>query len=104
MTYAKAANVSTDEWINMNVEFIVMDEFHRAGALKWGQAVKQLTGLNKNTKILGTTATHIRFLDSSRDMATELFNNVCSGQLILATDLYSSQYLFSDSFGVSPPL
>ena len=28
----------------------------------------------------------------------------CSGQLILATDLYSSQYLFSDSFGVSPPL
>jgi hypothetical protein len=30
--------------------------------------------------------------------------NWCSGQLILATDLYSSQYLFSDSFGVSPPL
>lgn len=28
----------------------------------------------------------------------------CSGQLILATDLYSSQYLFSDSLGVSPPL
>ena len=28
----------------------------------------------------------------------------CSGQLILATDLYSSQYFFSDSFGVSPPL
>ncbi len=30
--------------------------------------------------------------------------DVCSGQLILATDLYSSQYLFSDSLGVSPPL
>ena len=29
---------------------------------------------------------------------------LCSGQLILATDLYSSQYLFSDSLGVSPPL
>jgi two-component system, OmpR family, alkaline phosphatase synthesis response regulator PhoP len=29
---------------------------------------------------------------------------ICSGQLILATNLYSSQYLFSDSFGVSPPL
>jgi hypothetical protein len=29
---------------------------------------------------------------------------VCSGQVKLATDLYSSQYLFSDSFGVNPPL
>jgi hypothetical protein len=32
------------------------------------------------------------------------YQDTCSGQLILATDLYSSQYLFSDSFGVSPPL
>ena len=29
---------------------------------------------------------------------------VCSGQVKLATVLYSSQYLRSDSFGVSPPL
>ncbi|TMO81699.1 hypothetical protein [Pseudoalteromonas spongiae] len=29
---------------------------------------------------------------------------LCSGQLILATVLYSSQYLFSDSFGVKPAL
>jgi hypothetical protein len=29
---------------------------------------------------------------------------ICSGQLILATGLYSSQYLFSDSLGVSPRL
>jgi len=28
----------------------------------------------------------------------------CSGQVKLATDLYSSQYLCSDSFGVNPPL
>jgi hypothetical protein len=28
----------------------------------------------------------------------------CSGQVKLATDLYSSQYLFSDSLGVNPPL
>lgn len=31
-------------------------------------------------------------------------NKVCRGQLILATDLYSYQYLFSDSLGVCPPL
>lgn len=34
----------------------------------------------------------------------KIFSLSCSGQLILATDLYSSQYLFSDSLGVSPPL
>jgi putative transposase len=33
-----------------------------------------------------------------------IFNSDCSGQVKLATDLYSSQYLFSDSFGVNPPL
>ncbi|MCE9680615.1 hypothetical protein LZP69_15795 [Shewanella sp. AS1] len=32
------------------------------------------------------------------------FGSVCSGQLKLATVLYSSQYLRSDSLGVSPPL
>ena len=34
----------------------------------------------------------------------DVTDNVCSGQLILATDLYSNQYIFSDSLGVSPPL
>ncbi len=29
---------------------------------------------------------------------------LCSGQVKLATDLYSSQYLFSDSFGAKAPL
>ena len=32
------------------------------------------------------------------------YGTFCSGQVKLATDLYSSQYLFSDSFGVNPPL
>ena len=37
-------------------------------------------------------------------VSEKIYVSDCSGQLILATDLYSSQYLFSDSFGVSPPL
>jgi len=42
--------------------------------------------------------------DFSKIVSHRFDLEVCSGQLILATDLYSSQYLFSDSFGVSPPL
>jgi len=38
------------------------------------------------------------------EVAIEKYRKQCSGQVKLATDLYSSQYLCSDSFGVNPPL
>ena len=59
-----------------------------------------------------TARAHLRSIFSKTGVRrqTELvrlfLNSVaaCSGQVKLATDLYSSQYLFSDSFGVNPPL
>ncbi|GAA6172050.1 hypothetical protein NBRC116592_17200 [Colwellia sp. KU-HH00111] len=48
------------------------------------------------------TLSHVSVQLQKLECMLELIN--CSGQLILATDLYSSQYLFSDSLGVSPPL
>ncbi|GGB03056.1 Helicase associated domain protein [Puia dinghuensis] len=62
-----------------NFDFIYLDEFHRVGARGWGPKVLQLLDRNPQAKVLGTTATHIRFLDHSRDMAFELFrNNIAS--------------------------
>jgi len=60
-------------------DFIYLDEFHRIGADIWGPVVSQIIRLNPEAKVIGTTATHIRFLDGSRDMAFELFkNNIAS--------------------------
>ena len=60
-------------------DLICLDEFHRAGAPEWGDAVDRLLETNPTVKVLGTTATPIRFLDDNRDMADELFGgNIAS--------------------------
>ncbi len=60
-------------------DLICLDEFHRAGAPEWGDAVDKLLEANPQAKVLGTTATPIRFLDDNRDMADELFEgNIAS--------------------------
>ena len=60
-------------------DLICLDEFHRAGAPEWGEAVDKLLEVNADAKIFGTTATPVRYLDDERDMADELFHgNVAS--------------------------
>ena len=60
-------------------DLICLDEFHRAGAQTWGTNVKELLDSNPQAKILGTTATPIRYLDNERDMSEEIFHhNVAS--------------------------
>lgn len=58
---------------------IVCDEMHHLGAEKWGENFIQfISGFQG--KILGMTATPIRFLDDCRNMIDELFNgNVVNG-------------------------
>lgn len=65
--------------IGSDYALIVLDEFHRGGANKWGKEIYKLIEKNPQAKILGTSATPIRFLDSERDMSDELFDgNVVS--------------------------
>ncbi len=54
-------------------DYIVLDEFHRCGAEGWGRGVETLLEAYPSAKVLGLSATHIRYLDSRRDMAQELF-------------------------------
>ena len=54
--------------------YIILDEFHRAGAECWGESTVALLKLCPEAKLLGLTATNIRYLDNNRDMAEELFD------------------------------
>ena len=47
---------------------VILDEMHRAGALSWGKAVKYVLHENNTAKVVGLSATPIRFLDNNRDM------------------------------------
>jgi len=77
-TLAVTENPHTD------YDLICLDEFHRAGAPEWGDAVDRLLEANKQSKVLGTTATHIRYLDNERNMADELFHGNIASYMTIA--------------------
>ena len=83
-TYSKINNLSEIDLINIGQQYdlIVLDEYHRCGATEWFKSIQTLfNGVDKGVcKVIGLTATPIRYLDNSRDMSEELFNgNVIQG-------------------------
>ena len=79
ITYQKLNNLSdTDlEKIGKSCDLIILDEYHRCGATEWYKSIiKLFKSVDENKcKVVGLTATPIRYLDNSRDMSEELFNN-----------------------------
>lgn len=60
-------------------KLIICDEMHHLGADKWGKVFTKLTE-SYHGKLLGLTATPIRFLDGNRNIAEEFFDgNVIQG-------------------------
>lgn len=82
MTYQKLITFTNEELHFMKYDLIILDEFHRVGAEKWGESVNLLIDLNKDTKVLGTSATPIRFSDG-RDMVDEIFDKQIEQEISL---------------------
>ncbi|MDB4739198.1 Helicase associated domain protein [Akkermansiaceae bacterium] len=99
MTYAGARNLEESELKELNPELIVLDEFHRAGAEAWGGGVGRILKRSPDAKVLGTTATPIRYLDGERDMSDELFDeeavNLPLAEAIQRNILPSPEYVAS---------
>ena len=69
--------------IEKHYDLIVLDEFHRAGAEEWGKSVCKALSQNGG-KVLGTTATPIRYLDGERNMADEIFHGNIASEISIA--------------------
>mgnify|MGYP000653896866 FL=1 len=85
-TYAKlicCTPVQLQEIATQNPAYIILDEFHRAGAEYWGDSTQKLLALCPRAKLLGLTATNVRYLDNNRDMAEELFNGHVASEMTL---------------------
>lgn len=89
-TYAKLTNLTEEEMTVLHPDYIVLDEFHRAGAPEWGKSVSALISRTPEAKILGLSATNIRYLDDQRDMADELFDNNIADQMTLTEAIMRS--------------
>lgn len=84
VTYQKINSLKDEELINIGqyYDLIVLDEYHRCGATEWYKSIQKLfIGVSKGKcKVIGLTATPIRYLDNARDMSEELFdNNIVQG-------------------------
>ena len=85
-TYAKlmcCTQAQLDEIAAQKPAYIILDEFHRAGAECWGESAVALLKLCLNAKLLGLTATNIRYLDNNRDMAEELLGGHIASEMTL---------------------
>ena len=82
-TYSKLTYLSDEELEALSPDYIVLDEFHRAGAREWGRRVQDLLSLWPEVPLLGLSATNIRYLDGQRDMADELFEGNVASQMTL---------------------
>ena len=85
-TYAKlmcCTQAQLDEIAAQKPAYIILDEFHRAGAECWGESTVALLRLCPDARLLGLTATNIRYLDNNRDMAEELFDSRVASDMTL---------------------
>ncbi len=73
-----------DEDVRKRYDLIVLDEFHRAGAPEWQQCVIRLLEQQAQAKVLGTSATPVRYLDGARNMADELFEGRVASEMSIA--------------------
>ncbi len=99
-TYSKLMGISDEEIAEIQPDYIILYEFHRAGADIWGQGVKKLLVACPAAQILALLATSIRYLDNQCDMSDELFDgNVASemtlGEAIVRGILSVPKYVLS---------
>ena len=65
------------------IDYCILDEFHRAGAPVWEKHLRQIMERNPGMKLIGFSATPIRYLDGQRNMADELFDGNVVSQITL---------------------
>ena len=85
-TYAKLLFCTPEQLAEiaaLHPAYIILDEVHRAGAERWGESVQKLLALCSDAKLLGLTATNVRYLDNNRDMAEELFDGHIASEMTL---------------------
>lgn len=91
-TYSYITNLY-EKRCRINADIIILEEFHRCGSPKWGEAVRWLLETNENATLIGLSSTEIRYLDNHRNMAEELFDNNIASYLTLSEAMSRNGHL-----------
>lgn len=85
VTYQKIIYMGKEYVEGIEADYIILDEFHRLGSSEWGgTGVENLLKSHQDCKVLGTSATPIRYLDNMRNMAEEIFDGCYAVNMNLA--------------------
>lgn len=86
LTYAKLSYLTDGELATLRLtppDYIILDEYHRGGAPQWEKYLFSVLDACPQAKLLGLSATNIRYLDNRRDMAQEIFDGYIASELSL---------------------
>lgn len=83
MTYATAMSRARSGALKARADYIVLDEFHHIGAPEWSRGVAKILELNPEARIIGMSATAVRYGDGARNMADEFFRGNVASELSL---------------------
>lgn len=72
--YCNMPNMNDEIMKALQADYILLDEMHRALAKEWSKGINVLLEMYPNAKVLGLSATPIRYLDRCRNVVEELFN------------------------------
>ena len=108
-TYQSLINLSRQELKELDIDFLIIDEFHHIGAPVWGERVNTIVKTHKDMKVFGMTAYTVRDRNTAyeRDMVNpngkELFSNsiasrydLCDALIdgVLPKPIYKSGYVY----------
>lgn len=107
-TYQSLINLSKQELEELDIDLLILDEFHHIGAPVWGARIDSIVQSHKNMQIFGMTAYTVRDRGTiyERDMTNsetdELFSNkvvstydLCDAMIdgVLPKPIYKSAYV-----------
>lgn len=88
-TYQSFINMDIDEISEMDIDVLILDEFHHIGAPVWGARINSVINTHPNMKIFGMTAYTVRDRGTQfeRDMANSTTNELFSNKIVSRYDL-----------------
>lgn len=88
-TYQSFINMSSEEIKNLDVDLLILDEFHHLGAPIWRARINTLIETHKEMAIFGMTAYTVRDRGTSyeRDMTNAESNELFSNKVVSTYDL-----------------
>ena len=88
-TYQSFINMSREEIEDMDIDLLILDEFHHIGAPIWGNRIDTIVDTHEDMKIFGMTAYTVRDRGTSyeRDMAEDDGNELFSDTVVSRYDL-----------------